>query len=145
MQDLTLIFSLINYPEDRLLKYITVFKETKVIFKNTGKTCWVKVSKEKKVIIYAADSEIYTKADVNIACFNFLLRITITECYKKLELRLKELKSLLTLQNYLYTLLSFDLKKIPSDIYFKKTTILYWTSNIDKKILLAYWNLKSLI
>ena len=68
-----------------MLKRITVSKETKAKFTDTGKTHWVKVSKEKKVITYATDSEVCAKANANITHLDLLSRITMTEHCKKLK------------------------------------------------------------
>ena len=128
-----------------MLKYITVSKETEASFTNTGKTYQVKVLKKKKVVTYTTDPEVYAKANANITCLDLLSRITITKHCKELEFQLKEFKPLLTLQNCLHIPLSIDFKEIPESIYFKKTTILYHMSNINKKVLLTHHNFKSLI
>ena len=89
--------------------------------------------------------EICAEADANIACLDLLFRITMTECCKELKSHLKKLKPLLTLTNQLCILPPLNLKEMPKGIYFKKITILYHTSNINKKVLLVHCNLKSLI
>ena len=127
-----------NYPEGGLLECITVSKETEDQFKDIGKICRVKISKEKKVVTYSTDLEVCVEADADIARLDLLSRITMTECCKELESRLKEFKPLPTLTDRLHIPLPVDLKKIPSGIYFKKTVILRRMSDIEEKVLLTY-------
>ena len=74
-----------NYSKGGFLKRLTVSKETEAQFKNTGKTCWVKIPKEKKVVIYLGDSEVCIEANADIAHLDLLSRITITKYCKELK------------------------------------------------------------
>ena len=80
-----------------LLECIIVLKETKATFKDVSKIYYIKVLKKKKVVTYAADSEIYAEANANIVHLDLLSRITMTKYCKDLKLWLEERKPLLTL------------------------------------------------
>ena len=92
-----------------------------------------------------AEFGVCVEADADIAYFNLLSRITMTECRKELKSQLEEFKPLPTLADCLHIPPLIDLKEMPLGIYFKKTAILRRMSDVKEKVLLAYQNLKSLV